>query len=87
MDDRLLKRYREYASTEEAFAVLLVKKHLSEAKGYWIDVVDCRRYEMSPDNIHFRFVVGGLFKRKIQPKYRHGLLIPSMASLMSALTT
>jgi hypothetical protein len=69
MDDRLLKRYREYASTEEAFAVLLVKKHLSEAKGYWIDVVDCRRYEMSPDNIHFRFVVGGLFKRKIQPKY------------------
>lgn len=69
MDDRLLKRYREYASTEEAFAVLLVKKHLMEAKGHWIDVVKCRRYEMSPDNMHFRFVVGGLFKRRIHPKY------------------
>lgn len=69
MDERLLKRYREYASTEEAFAVLLVKKHLVQAKGHWVDVVDCRRYEMSPDNMHFRFVVGGLFKRKIQPKY------------------
>lgn len=69
MDERLLKRYREYASTEEAFAVLLVKKHLAQAKGQWVDVVDCRRYEMSPDNMHFRFVVGGLFKRKIQPNY------------------
>lgn len=69
MDERLLKRYREYASTEEAFAVLLVKKHLAQAKGHWVDVVSCRRYEMSPDNMHFRFVVGGLFKRKIHPKY------------------
>ncbi|HRN83001.1 hypothetical protein [Nitrosomonas europaea] len=69
MDDRLLKRYREYTSTKEAFAVLLVKKHLAQAKGHWVDVVNCRRYEMSPDDMHFRFVVGGLFKRKIQPKY------------------
>lgn len=69
MDDRLLKRYREYASTEKAFAVLLVKKHLAQAKVYWIDVVNCRRYEMSTDRMHFRFVVGGLFKKRIQPKY------------------
>ena len=69
MDDKLLKRYREYASTEEAFAVLHVKNHLAQAKGHWIDVVNCRRYEMSSDNMHFRFVTGGLFKRKIQPKY------------------
>ncbi|MFB2653941.1 Uncharacterised protein [Shewanella putrefaciens] len=69
MDDRLLKRYREYASSEEAFAVLLVKKHLAQAKGHWIDIVNCRRYEMSHDSMHFRFVVGGLFKRKIHPKY------------------
>ncbi len=69
MDERLLNRYREYASTEEAFAVLLVKKHLAQAKGHWIDVVNCRRYEMSPDNMHFRFVIGGLFKRKIHPQY------------------
>lgn len=69
MDEKLLKRYREYASTEEAFAVLFVKKHLAQAKGHWVDVVNCRRYEMSSDNMHFRFVVGGLFKRKIHPRY------------------
>ncbi len=69
MDEKLLKRYREYASTEEAFAVLLVKKHLVEVKGNWVDIVNCRRYEMSSDNMHFRFVIGGLYKRKINPKY------------------
>lgn len=69
MDDRLLKRYREYASTEEAFAVLFVKQYLAQAKGHWIDVVNCRRYEMSSDNMHFRFVVGSLFKRNIHPQY------------------
>ncbi|MER2509425.1 MAG: hypothetical protein ABTQ27_11790 [Amaricoccus sp.] len=69
MDDRLLQRYREYAASDEAFAVLLVKKHIGQAKGRWVDVVDYRRYEMSPDNMHFRFVVGGLFNRIIQPQY------------------
>jgi hypothetical protein len=69
MDDRLLKKYLEYASTDEAFAVLFVKKHLAQAKGHWVDIVDCRRYEMSSDNLHFRFVVGGLYKRRIQPQY------------------
>ena len=69
MDEKLLKRYREYASTEEAFAVLLVKKHLTQSKGHWVDIANCRRYEMSTDPMYFRFVVGGLFKRKIQPKY------------------
>ncbi len=69
MDDKLLKKYREYANTEEAFAVLFVKKHLAQAKGHWIDIVDFRRYEMSSDNLHFRFVEGGLFKRRIQPQY------------------
>ena len=69
MDDKLLARYREYASTEEAFAVLFVKKHLVQATGHWVDIVDFRRYEMSPDNLHFRFVVGALYKRKIHPQY------------------
>lgn len=69
MNDKLLKKYLKYANTDEAFAVLFVKKHLSQNKGHWIDIVDCRRYEMSSDNLHFRFVVGGLYKRKIQPKY------------------
>ncbi len=69
MDDKLLKKYLEYANTEESFAVLFVKKHLAQAKGYWVDIVDCQRYEMSSDNLHFRFVLGGLYKRKIQPQY------------------
>lgn len=69
MDDRLLKKYRKYANTEEAFAVLFVKKHLTQAKGHWVDVDDFQRYEMSEDNLHFRFVTGGLYKRIIQPKY------------------
>jgi hypothetical protein len=69
MDDKLPKKYLEYANTEEAFAVLFVKKHLAQAKGHWVDIVDCRRYEMSSDNLHFRFVVGGLYMRKIEPQY------------------
>jgi hypothetical protein len=69
MDDNLLRKYLQYARTDEAFAVLFVKKHLAEARGHWIDIVDCRRYEMSSDHLHFRFVVGGLYKRRIQPQY------------------
>lgn len=69
MDDRLLKLYREYASTEEAFAVLFVKMNLAQAKGHWIDVVKSQRYEMSSDELHFKFVEGGLYKRKIHPQY------------------
>lgn len=69
MDNKLLKKYLAYANTEEAFAVLFVKMYLDKAKGHWVDIVDCRRYEMSPDNFHFRFVVGGLYKRNIQPRY------------------
>jgi hypothetical protein len=69
MDDILLKKYLEYASTDEAFAVLFVKKHLAQVKGHWVDIIDCERYEMSGDNLHFRSVIGGLYKRKIQPQY------------------
>jgi len=69
MDNKLLNKYLRYANTDEACAVLFVKKHLAQAKGHWVDIVDCRRYEMSSDNLHFRFVVGGLYKRKIKPQY------------------
>ncbi len=69
MDNRLLKKYLEYTNTEEAFAVLFVKKHLTQAKGHWVDIVKCRRYEMSSDNLHFKFVIGGLYKRRIRPRY------------------
>lgn len=69
MDQKLLARYQKYAGSEEALAVLFVKEHLVEAKGHWVDPVDFERYEMSPNNMHFRFVGGGLYARKLQPKY------------------
>ena len=69
MDDKLLEKYLEYASTEEAFAVLFVKKYLAQAKGHWIEIIDSKRYEMSLDNLHFRFVIGSLYKRKLRPQY------------------
>jgi hypothetical protein len=69
MDDKLLKKYLEYAKTEEAFAVLFVKKYLNQVKGNWVDIVNCQRYEMSYNSLHFKFVVCGLYKRKIQPQY------------------
>lgn len=69
MDDRLLEKYLDYVNTEEAFAVLFVKKHLAQAKGHWVDIVKCRRYEMSSDKLHFKFVIGGLYKRRIHPQY------------------
>ncbi|MUK79107.1 hypothetical protein GNP79_19470 [Aliivibrio fischeri] len=69
MDQILLNKYLSYANTDEAFAVLFVKKNLKQTKSYWVDIVDCDRYEMSSNNLHFRFVVGYLYKRKLQPKY------------------
>lgn len=69
MNDTLLRKYREYANSEDALAVRFVKNNLPQAKDHWIDIADCRRYEMSPDDLHFRFVFGRLYTRKIQPQY------------------
>lgn len=65
----LLKRYQEYANSAEAFAVIFVKMHLRQARGHWVDPVDFRRYEMSPDSLHFRFVTGALYQRRMKPTY------------------
>ncbi|WP_416056300.1 hypothetical protein [Stenotrophomonas maltophilia] len=69
MDEKLLAKYRDYASSEEALAVLFVKRHLPESRGHWVDPVDFCRYQQSADSLHFRFVVGGLYQRKRLPKY------------------
>lgn len=69
MDEKLLKKYLDYANTEESLAVLFTKKHLIKAKGHWVDIIDYDRYEMSENNLHFRFVKGGLYRRKLKPKY------------------
>ena len=69
MNEQLLARYRKYARTDEAYAVAFVKLHLAEAKGHWIDPVNFRRYERSEDVLRFRYVEGGLFKRRLRPVY------------------
>jgi hypothetical protein len=69
MDDTLLRRYLEYASSEEAKAVLFAKNQIAQAKGHWVDILNCRRYYESEDPFHFKFVTGGLFRRRIQPQY------------------
>jgi len=61
--------YLEYASTNEAMAIVFVKKHMLESAQKWVDVVDCERYELSEDKLHFRFVEYGLYKRTLKPKY------------------
>jgi len=69
MDNRLLEKYLQYANTEEAFAVLFVKKHLSQAKDHWIDIVYCQHHGASSRNLQFRVVMGALYKKRLQPKY------------------
>ena len=69
MNESLLTRYRKYARTDEAYAVAFVRLHLAQSRGHWVDPVDFRRYEMSEDVLHFRHVVGGLFKKRLHPVY------------------
>ena len=40
MNDKILKKYLEYTDSEEAFAVLFVKKYLAQTKGRWVDIGD-----------------------------------------------
>jgi hypothetical protein len=69
MDKNLLKKYREYASSSEACAVLFIKQNLSQSKGHWIDIVSCKPDYLSDDKFHFCSIKGGIYKRKIKPEY------------------
>lgn len=68
--DKLIREYEYYEKTEEALAVLFVKKYLSCSKGKWIDIVDIKpsRY-FEPRDLEFRGVLCELFNKKITPKY------------------
>ncbi|WHP06297.1 hypothetical protein QLH32_02165 [Acinetobacter corruptisaponis] len=66
---RLLEKYKEYANTEESRAVIFIKEHLRKAAGHWIDIDYCESYELSKNKFHFKLVQGGLYKRKLKPKY------------------
>lgn len=66
----LFKKYIEYASSDEALAVLFVKKELKKAVGHWIDIIDYESYhDISYEDLEFKFVICGLYKRTIKPKY------------------
>ncbi|MEK8020962.1 MAG: hypothetical protein VSS75_029175 [Candidatus Parabeggiatoa sp.] len=64
------KQYLDYASTDEARAVLFAKKHLKKSSGHWVDVIHCKAYQSeSPNILEFKLVVCGLYKRKLKPSY------------------
>lgn len=68
--EELFRKYIEYASSEEALAVLFVKKELKKSAGHWVDILDFESYhDISYENLEFKLVQCGLFKRKIKPKY------------------
>lgn len=70
MDEKLIEKYKEYANTEEAFAVLFVKKYLHASKGKWVDILDSRPDEYDKySKLEFEFVDCELFNRKIKPIY------------------
>ena len=74
-----LRKYIEYASTDEARAVLFVKKQLRKSAGHWIDVIDFVSYKTDSSNaLEFKFVVCGLYKKKLKPAYPPKKNIPIM---------
>jgi hypothetical protein len=69
MDPKLLEKYRAYAGTGEAQAVLFVKKYLPESNDKWIDVLEYEQYDYTDDKLQFRFVECGLYEKKLRPNY------------------
>ncbi len=68
--EELFRKYIEYASSDEALAVLFVKKHLKKSAGHWIDIIDYESYhDLSYDDLEFKSVICGIYKRNIKPEY------------------
>ena len=71
MDKKDIKKYLEYAKSEEALAVLFVKKYMKQAgNDVWIDIRAC---DAPPgyrtDLLKFKRVECELFPRRIRPNY------------------
>jgi len=47
----------------------IAKVPLEDLRRSHVDIADCSRYEMSTDSLHFRYVVGALYKRRMKPQY------------------
>lgn len=70
MNENLIKKYQDYCKTEEALAVLFVKKYLNVAKGMWIDILDIKEFRYyNSRELEFKEVLCELFKRRMKPKY------------------
>ena len=70
MGTHLIEKYRQYASTAEAYAVLFIKKYLKASDKKWVDILDWsapRGYDMK--ELEFKSVTCELFDRTIKPKY------------------
>lgn len=66
-----IEKYRQYARTPEAFAVLFVKKYLNSAdKSVWVDILSYNApagYDV--EDLKFKRVECELFPRKTRPAY------------------
>lgn len=70
MDNSLLEKYCEYFESEEAYAVLFVKKYLKAAKGKWIDIIYIKDFGYSNGEcLEFKKVVCDVFGKRINPQY------------------
>ena len=70
MREELIEKYKRYAESPEAFAVLFVKKYLRAAAGKWVDIIDFEEGEFNNIwKLEFKSVRCELFPRKIRPKY------------------
>ncbi len=66
--DKCVNKYKEYAESPEAFAVLFVKKHLKTFK--WIKITNCDYFgDDGYKKLKFSSVKCELFERTIPPKY------------------
>lgn len=70
MDKTLIEQYKKYAKTEDAFAILFVKKYLYASKNKWVKInhIASSKYFFE-DKLEFKSVTCELFDRKIKPEY------------------
>lgn len=70
MDKDLIAKYIKYANSVESYAVLFVKKYLSNSEGKWVDILDYEDHRYYYENyLEFKSVECALYDRKLKPVY------------------
>jgi len=70
LDKSLIDKYLEYASTDEAYAILFVKKNLNASLNKWVDILSYdHAWGFEHQKLAFKSVTCELFERCVQPKY------------------